>query len=112
MQVSQNTERKKLKEDLVAKGVSLHDKARRGDPHATREAYELFKVAHQLDPEDATVRAYYGSALSLLGRDAVDPNEKVQNALRGLKLLDQAAQAEPDNITVRTLRAYVNSTRP
>lgn len=108
MQVSQNTERMKLKEDLVAKGVSLHDKARRGDPHATREAYELFKVAHQLDPDDASVRAYYGSALSLQGRDAVDPNEKVQKALRGLKLLDQAAQDDPDNITVRTLRAYVN----
>lgn len=106
--MSQHDERDKLKTDLVAKGVSLHDKARRGDAHATREAYEVFKLAHQLDPDDATICAYYGSALALLGRDAVDPNLKVQNALKGLKLLDRAAQDDPDNITVRTLRAYVN----
>lgn len=112
MRVSHKAEREKLKEDLVAKGVSLHDKARRGDEHATREALELFKVAHQLDPEDATVRAYYGSALALLGRDAIDPNLKVQNALKGLKLLDQAAKADPENVVVRTLRAYVNSRVP
>lgn len=86
----------------------MHDTARRGDPSAAREAHELFKVAHQLDPDDATVAAYYGSALALVGRDAVDPNEKVQCALKGLKLLDLAAKAEPDNIAVRTLRAYVN----
>jgi len=106
--VQEKDEREKLKADLVAKGVSLHDKARLGDVHATREACEVFRLAHQLDPDDATVLAYYGSALSMTGRDAVDPNLKVQNALRGLKLLDQAVQADPDNITVRVLRAYVN----
>lgn len=108
MRVSQVTERAKFKEELLAKGVSLHDKARRGDGHATREAVELFKVAHQLDPDDPTVCAYYGSALALIGRDAVDPNLKVQYALKGLKFLDRAAQAAPDNVAVRTLRAYVN----
>lgn len=106
--MQEKDEREKLKADLVAKGVSLHDKARLGDVHATREACEVFRLAHQLDPDDATVLAYYGSALSMTGRDAVDPNLKVQNALRGLKLLDQAVQADPDNITVRVLRAYVN----
>ena len=106
--MSQIDEREKLKEDLVAKGVACHDKARRGDPHAAREALELFKLAHQLDPSDATVAAYYGSSLALVGRDMVDPNQKVQNALKGLKLLDRAAQDDPENITVRMLRAYVN----
>lgn len=112
MSVSQKTEREELKEELFAKGAALHDKARRGDRQATREAYELLKVVHQLDPSDPVALAYYGSALALMGRDAVDPNAKVQNALKGLKLLDQAAKAAPDSIAVRTLRAHVNFNMP
>lgn len=108
MRVSHVSERARFKEELLAKGVTLHDQARRGDAHATREAVEVFKVAHQIDPDDPTVCAYYGSALALVGRDVVDPNLKVQYALKGIRLLDRAAQAAPDNVVVRTLRAYVN----
>ena len=85
--MSQVTERAKFKEELLAKGVSLHEGAPRRRPY-DREAVELFKVAHQLDPDDPTVCAYYGSALALIGQDTVDPNLKVQYALKGLKLLE------------------------
>lgn len=106
--MTQNQERERLKNSLLEKGVPLHERAHQGDKNATREAFEIFKVAHQLDPDDPTIAAYFGSCLALVARDLVDPNEKIRSALRGIKLLDRAAELDPENITVRTLRAFVN----
>lgn len=89
------------------KGVQLHDQAVNGDKEATGQAYELLKAASLAYPDDPVVRAYYGSATALMGRDALEQNERFSLGMRGVKLLDKAVGAAPDNVTVRTLRAYV-----
>lgn len=93
--------------DYLSQGIALHDRAVQGDKGATKEAYALLRKAHEADPADPVAEAYFGSATALCGRDAVDPNERFSQAMRGLKILDRAVQKAPDNVKVRTLRAYV-----
>ncbi len=93
-------------ENLV-RGIELHDRAVDGDKGATPKAYDLLKAAHLAHPDDPVAEAYFGSATALLGRDAVDPDERLSKALRGLKILDRAVRRAPDNVRVRTVRAYV-----
>lgn len=91
----------------LSKAVQLHDQAVNGDKEATGKAFELFQAAHLAHPEDPVIQAYYGSSMALMGRDAIDQNERFSLGMRGVKLLDQAVGRAPDNVTVRTLRAYV-----
>ncbi|MDI6870493.1 MAG: tetratricopeptide repeat protein [Bacillota bacterium] len=95
------------REATLAQGIEFHDLAVKGDKGATKKAYELLKAAHLANPEDPVAQAYFGSATALMGRDAIDQNERFSLGMRGLKILDQAVRAAPDNVTVRTLRAYV-----
>ncbi|MFZ5634428.1 MAG: tetratricopeptide repeat protein [Bacillota bacterium] len=99
-------------EELFAQAVSLHKLGVEGDKEAVKEAYKLLEKLRELIPQNNLVEAYYGSATSLLGRDAVDPTERFNKAIRGLKILDGSVAREPENIEVRTLRAYVSYRLP
>lgn len=83
-----------------------------GDKQAVKDAIDLLKKLHSHEPENHVVEAYLGSALALIGRDAVSPIEKFKNTNNGLKMLDHAVISEPDNIEIRNLRANVSFKLP
>lgn len=99
-------------EELMARGIQLHELAVDGDHEASREAFRLFQEVCALNPNDNMARAYFGSSLTLLGRDGTDPQEQFANTLEGLRILDEAFEAEPDNTGIRILRAYVSYRLP
>lgn len=93
--------------ELFVQAVKLHKQGIEGDKDAVREAHKILEQLREKNPENALVEAYYGSATSLLGRDAVNPMERFNKAIRGLKILDSVVAREPENTEIRTLRAYV-----
>lgn len=97
---------------LFAEGVKLHQLGIQGDKNAVKKAYDIFKKIHELDPQDLVSEAYLGSLTSLLGRDSIDPNQKLKLALQGLKILDKVIINDPRNIETRSIRAYVNFNLP
>ena len=92
--------------------VQMHERAVSGDKTAAKESYRLFQGMHNNEPQDALIKAYYGSSMSLLGRDAIDPLERVQFAVKGLKILDEALDEDKENIEILILRGYVNFQLP
>ncbi|MCG8402524.1 MAG: tetratricopeptide repeat protein [Firmicutes bacterium] len=101
-----------LYKNTFAEAVNLHKLGVDGDKEAVTRAYELFEQMHQANPDDQVVKAYYGSATTLLGRDAIDPTERFKYALKGNKILDNAVAGHPENIEIRTLRGYVSYRLP
>ena len=93
--------------ELFAQAVSLHKLGVEGDRDSVKEAFKLLEKLRELAPQNTLVEAYYGSATSLLGRDAVNPTERFNKAIRGLKILDSVVAHEPESVEIRTLRAYV-----
>lgn len=100
------------KQKLFAEGVKLHELGIQGDKNAVKKAYDIFKKLHETDPQDLVSEAYLGSVTSLLGRDSIDPNQKLKLALQGLKILDKVILKDPQNIEIRSIRAYVNFNLP
>jgi tetratricopeptide (TPR) repeat protein len=98
--------------ELFTEAVSLYRLGIAGDKKAVAQAYELLKKVHESDPDNRLVEAYLGSATSLLGRDAADPNERFKLVLQGLKVLDKLVSLEPENTEIRTLRAFQCSKLP
>lgn len=93
--------------ELFAQAVNLHKLGVEGNRDSVKEAVAQLEKLRKLAPQNTLVEAYYGSATSLLGRDAVNPTERFNKAIRGLKILDSAVSREPENVEIRTLRAYV-----
>lgn len=100
------------KQKLFSEGVKLHELGIKGDKNAVKKAYEIFKKIHEMDPQDFVAEAYLGSVTSLTGRDSIDPNQKLRLALQGLKILDKVISKDPQNIEIRSIRAYVNFNLP
>jgi tetratricopeptide (TPR) repeat protein len=95
-------------EKLFEKAVQFHNQGIEGDENAVQSAYDLLKKLTAMAPNNQVVKAYYGSAMSLLGRnESLDPMDRIQYALEGLKILDKAVSKDADNIEVRLLRGYV-----
>lgn len=92
--------------------VRYHNLGVDGDKEAVKKAYELGKKMYEADSKNHLVQAYYGSATSLLGRDAIDPGERMKLAMQGLKILDNAVLQDSQNIDIRVLRAYVSYRLP
>jgi len=94
-----------------AEAVRLHHLGVEGDKAAVQKAYALLdKLRQQVN--DNLVHAYYGSVLTLVGRDAINPTERVQKALQGVKILNEAVAKEPNNVEIRLLRGFVCNRLP
>lgn len=87
--------------------VKYHNLGVDGDKEAVKKAYDIAKRLYEKDSKNASVEAYYGSVTSLLGRDAIDPSERMKLAIQGVKILDSAVLHDPQNIDIRVLRGYV-----
>ncbi len=85
---------------VLMKGVN-------GDKKAAKEAYNIFSKLRDTDTTNPLFEAYYGSTLTLLARDAVEPIEKADKAQEGLDALNRAISMKPDHKEIRLLRAKV-----
>ena len=97
---------------LLDQAILFYLQGVKGDEEAVNKAYKLLNEIRTKVPQNNLVNAYYGSVITLIGRDAVDPMKRFEKTLKGLKILDRAVDKEPENIQIRTLRANVCSKLP
>ncbi|MFC4402442.1 tetratricopeptide repeat protein [Gracilibacillus xinjiangensis] len=91
----------------LAEGRKVLMKGVAGDKNAVKKAYDIFSKLRDTEPNNAVVEAYYGSALTLRGRDAVKTIEKADLAQEGLNALNKAVSKDSNNKEIRLLRANV-----
>lgn len=101
-----------LKEELLIKSIKLHEAAVAGDKEAVDQAYQMLERLRNIDPDDPLVEAFYGSTITLLARDALDPRERLAKGLQGHRLLSRAVERDPHNLWARVLRAFVSYRLP
>ncbi len=94
-------------DELLSTIVTLQKQGIEGDHNAVQKAFDILEEIRRLYPTNHLVEAYYGSVLTLLGRDALEPMERLEKVRNGLKFMDNGVQNEPDNIDIRIIRGYV-----
>jgi hypothetical protein len=86
-------------------GIVYHDMAIRDSKACGRKAAQYLEQAYQKKPDDHVVLCYLGSAYTLLAKDASNPVSKAYDLNKGVEYMDKAVRKDPDNITVRLIRA-------
>lgn len=94
------------KDEILQKGIKLHELAHKGDKEALQLACDLFKKATKAYPDDQLLKAYYADCFSLTARDKENYWEAFAAPQKAKKILDKAVNSDPDNIQIRLLRAY------
>ena len=79
---------------------------------ATERAEQLFKTILQIKKDHSEAMVYYGSLLTLKGRDAFLPWSKLSYVDEGCALMDEAVRLEPANVRLRIRRALNNIKLP
>lgn len=92
-------------EVLIELGKIYHHKGIDGDKKAVKQAEGLLKKAIKLESDNVEATAWYGSLLTLKGRDASFSILRLRYVNRGIKMLDVAVKKAPNNITLRMIRA-------
>ncbi len=90
---------------MTALGIAYHNLGAQNASGAAANAVRYLDQAKTLLPADAEVLAYFGSARTMVARDSWNPITKVSAVREGIKFLDMAASKDPDNVTVRFVRA-------
>jgi len=90
---------------LKALGIAYHNLGAQKVPGAVARAVKYLEQAKPALATDAEVLAYFGSARTMVARDSWNPITKVGAVREGTKLIDQAVARDPDNVTVRFIRA-------
>ena len=91
----------------LEKGIRLYDQGLEGDKKALKKALDILRQVYEANPQNTTAEAYYGSALALLSRGAVDAASMFSNAAKGMQHVRHAVSHDPDNKELRMLRAYL-----
>jgi tetratricopeptide (TPR) repeat protein len=94
-------------DDRLSAAIRKHNEGVAGSKEAVQRAQALFKSLHEQYPDNAAVKAYYGSTLALMARDANRPSDRLGLAKQGLALLDEAVAAEPEERSLRMLRGKI-----
>lgn len=92
-------------EIMMKLGIIYHGLARKGDKKAVKKAEDIFKKLLQLEPKNAEALGWYGSVLTMRGRDEWLPLLKIKYVNDGLKKMDKSVELDSNNITVRMVRA-------
>jgi tetratricopeptide (TPR) repeat protein len=97
---------------LLELGILCHNVGTEGDKNAVKKSKKILEKLIKLEPENAEAHCWYGSVLTLNGRDAWFPLSKVKYVNDGIKEMDKAVKLAPDNITIRMIRANNNLALP
>jgi len=105
--------KKKLnKSDLLKLVVLYHNLAvYKKELKITKRAIEKIEEIYNKN-KTSLITTYYGSALTLIGRDSKNPVVKIQYVKKGLKYIDKAIEKNPDNLFIRMVRANNNLELP
>ena len=90
---------------LLNLGILYHNAGSAGDEDAVERGEELLEKLVELEPENPDVHCWYGSVLTLVGRDAWLPFNKTRYVNKGTKEMDVAVKLAPDNVNIRMVRA-------
>lgn len=96
-----------LLNNKLSDAIRMHNEGVAGSKEAVRSAQAQFQSLRAQYPDNATVKAYYGSTLALMARDAIKPAEKLDLAKQGLALLDEAVASDPYESSFRMLRGKI-----
>ncbi|TMV53032.1 hypothetical protein FE783_02270 [Paenibacillus mesophilus] len=83
---------------------SLYKEGTKGNANAVQEANQLLERLRQDYPDNPLADAYHGSIMLLIAKDRTKPLERLKWAKNGLKLLDKAVAAAPNDNRIRYLR--------
>ncbi|MBB5393829.1 MULTISPECIES: tetratricopeptide repeat protein [unclassified Herbaspirillum] len=97
---------------LKTAGIASHQLASMKVAGASDNAVGYLKKATELEPDNAEMLAYLGSAYAMAGRDSSFVVNKVSNVNKGLAALDKAVKKDPSNLTVRFIRGSVSYNLP
>lgn len=86
-------------------GIAYHNLAVLKVKGASLKAAAYLQKAYSLSPADDEVKAYLGSATTMVGRDSWNVLTKVSVVGKGIKMMDEAVARMPDSIVARMVRA-------
>jgi tetratricopeptide (TPR) repeat protein len=93
--------------------ITYHNMVReKENDDASERAAALFNNILKMDPNHTETMVYYGSLLTLKGRDAFFPWKKMSYVEDGCDLMDKAVKLEPENVSLRIRRAMNNINLP
>lgn len=95
-------------EALLQLGIYYHNRGGNGDEKAVQKGVELLNRLLQINARNTVAMAYYGSAVTMQGRDAFLPWNKMKYVNDGVGKLDKAVMLDSTNLRVRMVRG-VNS---
>ena len=87
----------------------------KGDTEILDEATSLFEKYLEMKPDDDLARMYYGSSINQKAgfyAEKKDYVKAVEHVKRGLKILDETLEANPDHPEIRLIRAINNASLP
>ncbi len=96
-----------LNENILAI-QKLHDESAAGDKDKTDLLIATLESLIQNDPDNQLYHVYLGSAFTLKSRDVFPGPSKLRYLKEGLKGMDAAVKKDPQNCSVRFIRAVNN----
>jgi tetratricopeptide (TPR) repeat protein len=91
-------------DERIDKSISLLYEGAIGNVTAVQEANQLLERLRLEYPDYPLAEACHGSIMLLIARDKTTPLERLKWARNGLKLLDKAVAAAPNDSRIRYLR--------
>jgi tetratricopeptide (TPR) repeat protein len=91
-------------DERLDKIKSLYKEGAKGNVTAVQGANQLLEQLRLDYPDHPLAEAYHGSIMLLIARDKTNPLERLKWAKNGLRLLDKAAAAAPQDSRIRYLR--------
>ncbi len=95
-------------DSLLDIAKEYHNKAVSGEEGALEKAERVFKKILKQDPQNPYALGWYGSLLTIKGRDAQFPFLKMKYVNEGLKYMDKAIALNPESEELRWVRAQNN----
>jgi tetratricopeptide (TPR) repeat protein len=99
-------------EALKGLGIVYHGMALKDSKAYAKKAVQYLEQANQKKSDDTEVLCYFGSAYTLLAKDAGDLMSKSSYMNRGVEYMDKAVRMDPENISVRLIRANNSKNLP
>lgn len=97
---------------LIQKVVLLHDQAIDGNSKDVQKAEEVINHALAQSPHNQLLRVYLGSLLTIKSSKTFPGPKKWKYFTSGLKMMDAAVDAAPNDVSVRFVRAMNNAQLP
>jgi hypothetical protein len=93
-------------------GIAYHNAALKDSKTYAKKAVQYLEKAHQKKMDDNVVLCYLGSAYTLLAKDASNSMDRMSYVNKGVEYMDKAVRKEPENITIRMIRANNSKSLP